>query len=90
MDKNISFSQAFHYVTSTSQFWWGLGITLIILSILWAIVFKVGQKRDVDKYKIISAFVTLASLGIAIFGRSLMVRENTSVEAAARGNYIGW
>jgi hypothetical protein len=90
MEKYISFEQAFAYVRSTSSYQWGLGITLIILSIIWGVLFKVGKKVDVDKYKVFFAFITIVAIGIAVFGRAFMVAANTTVEAAARGHYIGW
>ena len=87
---NITLGQAFAHCFSTSSYWWGLGIVLLILTIGWIILAKMGEKHPMNTPKIIWAVVTVFAIGIAVFGRPTMVCQNTSVEMAKKNHWLGY
>jgi hypothetical protein len=93
MDKNISFGRALHYCASTSSYWSGIIIVLIVAAILVAGVIVYQNKKGVEVNpvaKVIGAFAVVVAIFIAVLGRPANIAANTTQEQAARGVYIGY
>jgi len=92
MDKTISLAQAFAHCAGTASYWeWIIG-TLILgiggfLGIRW---FEQKNNKDLGGIELLWIVAFVFALGIAIFSRPTNVAANTTVEEAARGEYLGY
>lgn len=88
---HISLGQAFAHCASTGSYWLWIAIALVVSVIVLVILTRANNKAEVSgMVKMIIYFAVLAAVLCSIFVRPTSVCQNTSVDAAARGNYLGY
>jgi len=91
MEKTISLGQAFAHCASTGSYWLWIVIALVASILTAVILTRANNKSEVNPMvKMAIYFAIAAAILCSIFVRPCSVAANTSVEAAARGNYLGY
>lgn len=91
MDKTISLGQAFAHCAGTGSYWLWIVIVVIASAITAFLLTRANDKTEVNPMvKMVIYFAIAAAILCSIFVRPCSVAANTSVEAAARGNYLGY
>lgn len=89
--KSISLGQAFAHCASTSSYWICMALAIVLALGCIVVIARIQRKTEVNPYvKNILAFICLALIVASIFLRPCTVAQNTSVDAAARGHYLGY
>ena len=89
--KSITLGQAFAHCASTSSYWWGIGITLVLIAACAIGMFVYSKKSEINPYvKMALVFAMVAALFCCVFIRPCSVAVNTSQAAASRGHYLGY
>lgn len=89
--KSISLGQAFAHCAGTSSYWVWIGIA-VVLSIASAVLLtRANNKAEVNPFiKMVIYFAIAAAILCSIFVRPTSVCQNTSVDMAAKGDYLGY
>jgi bacteriorhodopsin len=89
--QSISLHAAFAHCASTGSYWLWIVIAFVASIIALYLLTKANNKAEVNSLvKIIIYFAVLVAIGCSIFVRPCSVMVNTSVDAAARGHYLGY
>jgi len=88
---HISLGQAFAHCASTGSYWLWIAIACVASVITIVLLTRANNKSEVNgMVKMVIYFAIAAAILCSIFVRPTSVCQNTSVDAAARGNYLGY
>lgn len=89
--QQITIGQAFAHCFSTSSYWIWMGVIWAGCLGIILVLRHIAKTQEVNRYIIIVAnFLIAAAIIGSILTRPLSVKQNTSTDAARRGNFLGY
>lgn len=88
----IGFWAGLMHCFGTTSYWLSLAVLIAVLAVIYILIKRWANKSNTDPSKVLLVFtiVSVLMLALFLFMRPAQVGANTSVDAAAKGHYLGY